>query len=108
MTRFVIKKGDRFPALEAAVGFDLTGATVAFVMTAKPHGGAVKVNSATATVVSATGGTVRYDWGATDTDTLGEYRAEFVATFAGGRRSYPQAGYLEIEVVSHLPLPALA
>lgn len=107
MTPYQIKQGDRLPALTASVGFDLTGATVAFVLTPKARGAPAKVNAA-ATVVSATAGTVQYNWGATDTDTIGEYFGEFVATFAGGRRSYPQGGYLDIEVIPHLPRPALA
>lgn len=106
MTPYQIKQGDRLPSLTASVGFDLTGATVAFVLTPKARGGSAKVNAA-AVVVSASAGTVQYNWGATDTDTVGEYLGEFVATFAGGKRSYPQAGYLDIEVIPHLPRPSL-
>lgn len=51
---------------------------------------------------------MRYDWGATDTDTAGAYQGEFIATYTatGIKRSYPIASYLEIQVISHLPRPA--
>lgn len=104
---FVIKKGDRAPSLEASFGVSLAGGTVAFTMAPKAPGSAPKVNAAAAVVVDAAKGWVRYDWGATDTDTVGVYLAEFVATLAGGiKRSEPSSTYLEIHVIAHVPRPA--
>ena len=68
----------------------LTGATVP------------KVNTG-ATVVSATAGTVRYDWASDDTNTAGLYRAEFEVTFAGGiKRTFPGDDYLYVQVLADL------
>lgn len=109
MSRFVIKKLDRLPALEASMGANLTGATVVFSMAPKsPAGAALKVSAAAAVVVDAGTGAVRFDWGATDTDTAGNFQGEFIATYTatGVKRSYPVASYLEIQVISHLPKPA--
>jgi hypothetical protein len=60
-----------------------------------------------ATVVSATDGTVEYEWGATDTDTAGLYLAEFEVTFAGGiKRTFPGEDYLYVLVKEDLtPTP---
>lgn len=109
MTPFIIKKLDRSPSLEATMGANLTGATVVFSMAPKsPAGAALKVSAAAAVVVDAASGAVRFDWGANDTDTAGNFQGEFIATYTatGIKRSYPVASYLEIQVISHLPKPA--
>jgi len=51
--------------------FDLTGSTVSFRMRAAKSS-TLKVDAA-ATIVTATEGKVRYDWGAADVDTAGEF-----------------------------------
>ncbi len=59
---------------------DLTGASVRFRMRAR-NSSTLKVDSP-ATIVSAAAGTVRYNWGATDLDTAGDYIAWWKVTFA--------------------------
>ena len=105
---FCIKRNDRSPdytaTLEAPAGtpVNLTGTTVKFIMRAEGSSGSPKV-SAAATVVSAADGTVKYSWGASDTDTAGHYQAEWEVTFAGGvKRTWPPEDYLYVTVVPDL------
>lgn len=107
MADWTQKRNDRLPEIAAALkdpngaAQNLAGCTVRFVMR-QPSAGAAKVNAA-ATVVDAAGGSVKYAWAASDTDTAGRYRAEWEVLFADGRReTFPNAGYLEIEIVEDL------
>lgn len=109
---FPIKTGDRLPKLQFipvnpdGSDPDLTGATVVFNMTG-PDGTAV-VNRAAVTVVDVTvGAEVRkafeYDWQTGDTSTSGLHRAEFEATFPGGRAlTYPNRGFITIDISADL------
>lgn len=107
MADFYIKRNDLQPSLQATlvVGEDetavnLTGASVKFLMT-EQGGTTVKVNAA-AVIVSASAGTVRYDWVSGDTDTAGMYRGEFEVTLAGKKETFPNDSYIEIRVTSDL------
>jgi len=97
-----VKQDDREPSVFATlqaggVVIDLTGSTVKFIMRNRATG-TVKVN-ASATVLSPTAGTVRYDWGATDTDTIGDYDAEFeITTGAGKKFTCPNGKHLDAKV----------
>jgi BppU N-terminal domain len=73
-------------ASEAVI--DLTGYTVTFTMR-NLSTGAVKVNAAAATIDSATAGTVRYAWGATDLNTEGTYECFWQITAGGKTRTIP-------------------
>lgn len=69
---------------------DLTGKAVTFVM---KRGGTVKINAA-ASLVVANEGLVEYRWGgAGNTDTTGEFQAEFVVN---GIDTYPKEGYITV------------
>ena len=105
MAEFTIKRGSRLPHIQATVlaqdgdgAVDLTRVTsVRFIMTDLQ--GAVKVN-APATVLDANAGIVEYAWAAADTDTAGEYEAEFVLTFDSGEQMrVPTDGYIIVRVV---------
>lgn len=107
MPDFVLKAHDRLPSIQAVLStaggvVDLTAATgVTFIMKAT-QGNTVKVNAA-ATVVSATGGVCRYDWLAADSDTPGEYIAEWQVTWAGGKRqTFPTLSYHTVSILADL------
>ena len=85
--------GNRLPAASDTITIDgspvdLTGASVKFMMR-EESSSTLKVN-ASATVVSAVGGQVRYDWAAADVDTKGEYRAWFRVTLSGKDQDTPE------------------
>ncbi len=96
-----IKRGDTSPSLLYALepaSVVLTGATVRFNM--RDAAGAVIVNRAAATIVTATGTpTVRYDWVGADTDTAGFFDAEFEVTYAGGAvETFPNNGFIRVNI----------
>lgn len=102
---FQIKRGDRLPTIQASLtdgsgaAVNLTDATVKFLM--RPRTSATPtVNAAAAIVGTATAGVVQYAWSAGDTDTAGEYLAEFEVTFLDGRKaSFPSDGYTRVRVL---------
>jgi BppU N-terminal domain len=104
---FHLKQGDRLPALSATlqtlagVAVNLTGGTVRFLMRAK-RGDPLKVDAA-AVIVDAAAGTVRYDWGATDSDTVGVYQGEFEYSDAGGKKeTFPNDGYFTVVITDDI------
>lgn len=107
MLVFEIKRNDLLPVLNAILYdkegavFDLSGGTVQFMM--RPAGSStLKVDSA-ATVVSATAGSVRYTWASGDTDTAGDYEAEFEYTSSGSKmETFPLTGYILVRVIPDL------
>lgn len=106
-----IKQNDTQPSISATltedgVAVDITGATVTFVMRPRatrcqPASGAPKVEAA-AVVVNAAAGQVRYDWAVGDTDTEGQFDAEFKVTLAGATTTYPSQNYIPVVVVKDL------
>lgn len=104
---FTIKAHDRLPAIQAVlmsdgVPVDLTTASGVKFILSLAVGSTPKVNTA-ATVVTAAGGVVRYDWAAVDTDTPGAYLGEWQVTWADGRKqSFPTLTYHTVNVVADL------
>ena len=103
---FYVKKGDRLPSLQATLvdgngnPVVLTGATVVFNM--NDAAGNVKIASGSVSVVSATGGTVAYAWGASDTNTVGTFYGEFAVTIGGLVERFPNDGNIVIVVTANI------
>lgn len=103
MADFIIKRHDTRPVLEAQIqdatgaAVDLTGCTVRFLMLSTA-GGQPKINAACA-IIDPTVGKVRYIWHEGDTDTSGDYYAEFEVTFPDGSvYTVPNDGFLTIKI----------
>ena len=94
-----IKRTARLPAFRVTlldpdnprVGFNLVGATVDFRMRLK--GTDTVVASGSATLVDAANGVVEYQWGASDTQTAGEYDADWRVTTGGKLGIWPSEEY---------------
>ena len=94
---FHMKRGDRLPAYTATLkdangAVDLTGATSAKFIMREQHTQAPKVN-ATCQITNASQGQIKYEWGATDTDTPGTYLVEIEVDFGGKKMTFPNPGY---------------
>ena len=107
MSLFTIKRGDRQPSFQVdlldgtGAAIDLTGCSVRFLMRAA-RAVAPKV-AASAVIVDAAFGTVRWDPEAGDTDRAGTYRAEWEVTLADGRLvTVPSDGYDTVLIVADL------
>jgi hypothetical protein len=106
MSDFYIKKNDTLPLLTATlkdadgVAVNLTGSAVKFHMRL---GNAVAKVNATATIVSAAAGTVKYIWVTGDTDTKGVYSGEWQVTFGDGTiLTFPNKDYFSVEIDDEL------
>ena len=102
-----LKQNDTSPAIahqlldEAGAAVNLTAASVKF-MAWLPGAAAAKINAA-ATITGAATGNVSYTPGASDTDSPGDYLAEWQVTFSGGAiQTFPQSGYLKLRVTDDL------
>ena len=96
-TKFYIKQNDTKPSLPVALAQDgsvvnLEGATV------RCHMGSVV--DAEAVITEEATGSVRYDFVAADTATIGSYAAEFQVTFSDGEpETFPNDDYLVVVVL---------
>jgi hypothetical protein len=92
---FEIKQGDRRPLFVVILKDDfgepteavvnLTTATSAVFNMRVVNGGTVKISRQTAAITNAAGGEVTYSWGASDTDTIGNYEAEVEIIWNDGK-----------------------
>ena len=103
---FSIKQNDTSPAIQATLkdadgnAVNLTGASVQFHM--KDQTGTLKVDSAM-TIQNATGGIVTYDWQSGDTDTVGNYSAEFEVTYSDSSvETFPNGSNVGISIRAEL------
>ena len=111
---FTIKQGDLAPPLQATLtdsagqAINLTGQLgIQFQMKLRQHADndtvALKVDAAGAVVGAATDGVVKYEWVGADTDTVGEYVAEFKVTQSDGKpRTVPNPSFITVRVVSDI------
>lgn len=103
-----VKQGDLRPTVDYQLRdgngavVDLTGASVKFMMWL-PGATTAKVNTAGTIIGAATNGQVRYTWVGTDTDTIGDYIAEFQVTFSGGFiETFPNWEWLKVRVLDDI------
>lgn len=104
--RIDIKKGSSSPNLSVKIiktsdglPFNLTGSSAVFSM--KRVGATTnKIDDVAANISDPTNGIVEYPWGASDTDTEGKYRGEFVITLPSSKiLKIPQDGYITINIL---------
>lgn len=104
---FFIKKGDLLKEISAQfknsddTPIDLTGSSVKFSMV-NCETDAVKINAVAATIVTPATGDVKYTWVGTDTDTAGQFRAEFEATIGSKKLTAPNNGYIPVRILPDL------
>lgn len=105
---FQIKAGDLRPTLDATLtddagtALDLTSASSCRFVMRSVAGGTPKV-AAAASIVTPASGIVRYAWTGTDTDTPGDYFAEFEVTYAGPKtETHPNDGHLLVRITEDL------
>jgi hypothetical protein len=111
MADFIIQKGTTRPILNSTLTYsdgstvNLTGATVKFVM--RPVTATAPTTSAGATITSATSpATVQYTFTAVDTQSAGQFQAQWAVTFGdGSTMNFPTDGYLEVSVTEDLTTP---
>jgi hypothetical protein len=110
MSDFFVKQNDTNPVIQATlIGPDgtptnLTGCTVVFHM-AEKNTLAIKVNAAATPDPDQTTnpGVVRYTWTGTDTDTVGDYVAEWQVTLPSGKIvTYPNVSNDTVKVTKEL------
>lgn len=104
---FIIKQNDRLPRIRAQLldstgkPLSLTGKTVTFRM--RPAGGgAIKVNLLACDIVDGPRGITEYAWAGGNTDTLGDFNAEFVVTDASLVQTVPSNGFITVRVIASL------
>lgn len=107
-TNFYIKVGDRRPVLQdtlvdaSGAAINLTTATGVTLIMRPLYSATPKVNAA-GTIVTAASGIVQYSWGATDTDTPGDYYREWKITWSTGiTQRVPGQGYWFTKVTPNL------
>ena len=99
---FFIKRNDDQPTLDVALRddknrpVDVTGASVVFHMR-NTADDTTKISGASVTVLAASKGEVRYSWTTTNTNTAGNFEAEFQVSFSdGGVQTFPNDGYIDV------------
>lgn len=108
MADFYVSQGDLTPPIQttllAADGKtpqDLTNCTLVFRFQRADRTGVVR--EAAASIITPTGGVVRYDWNAGDTAAPGLYSCEWIVTFPGGKPgTWPSRAYNTLEIKPRL------
>lgn len=99
-TPFEIKQNDLLPSLASVLlnsdgsVVDLTSATTVKLYACLKGSTQETIAGAVAVIVSAPAGSVRYDFGGSDTAVVGDYVLEWRVTWSNGKTSsYPGNGY---------------
>jgi len=105
---FTIKRNDTLPALQICLidrgclggkeAYDLTNVTgITFTMT--NDCGEYKIFGKSAQTISASAGTIQYNWEAVDTNEAGVFNGEFQLLYLDGNKmSVPQNGHISINI----------
>lgn len=112
-TKFVLKRNDTMPSLVVNLidrgrllqkqSYSLSGVTAATFTMVDTSCDIAKVYNQQAQVACVSGGTLQYNWQTGDTDTSGNYKAEFELFFSGGgKMTVPQIGGIDIEIADDL------
>ena len=80
---------------------DLSTATGVKLIMRTGAGGEAKVNAA-AVITDPTNGRVEYTWVVGDTDTAGDFNAEWEVSWGGDKQTFPSVGYLVIIIEDDL------
>lgn len=105
---FIIKRNDTLPSLSISIKsrgninqiipFDLTTVS-AVTFSMSDQSGNLKISSSSAEIVSASAGTIQYNWISENTDTEGNFDGEFELFFNGGKKmSIPTLGAIKINI----------
>ena len=105
---FIIKRNDTLPSLQLVLvdrgclggkePYNLDGVS-GVTFTTTNSCGDYKIFSKPAVIVSASGGTIQYNWEASDTNEAGKFLGEFQLKYSDGNKlSVPQNGFLQIEI----------
>lgn len=105
MAKFTIKQNDTSPALKiqcidsSGTAIDITNASVEFHMI-NDSDDTEKINSSSGTsITDASNGYVQYEWSDGDTDTVGQYKAEFQVTYDDGTiETFPNNGFITVDI----------
>ncbi len=103
---FSIKQGNTLPSIYIRITddngdpIDLSEASAKFVM--RRAGSSAPTVNSDATITNAQFGELTYAWQLGDTESAGDYLAEFVVTFADGVQTFPAKGTLEVSIIPNL------
>lgn len=106
MADYTIKQHDTWPPIEATLSddvgpMDLTGATVKLLL--KSAGAGTTLVEGVCEIVSAAGGTVKYEWDPADTASVNTFSGEFEITWANSTiTTVPNDGYFSVEIKADL------
>lgn len=109
MADFSIKAHDQQPSIQASLTssdlpIDLTNAVDVYFIMRLVGSQTVKVNAPASIVIPMESGFVRYDWAVGDTDTPGQYQAEWEIHWPGvlGSQTVPTLTYHTIDILADL------
>jgi len=104
---FYIKQNDTSPAIQrqcldyADNPVNVTGASVRFLM--RPVGDSTVKVTGVGSVVDGATGLVKYQWSTGDTDTTGDFEAEFEVTYTDGTvETFPNTTYIKVKITDDI------